>query len=122
MNENSIAPIAYSSLAPLANWRMAEGQGGEVLAEKKQNAQVVITEVANELAVSEAKLLLRWGLQRGYSILTRSTKPKRIQENIDLFDFEISEHYMDRLNQLNQDQPFAWAANGLNPMEAAPEL
>lgn len=122
MSENSIAPIAYSSLAPLANWRMAEGQGGEVLAEKKQDAQVVINEVANELAVSQAKLLLRWGLQHGYSILTRSTNLMRIQENIDLFDFEIPQSHMDRLDQLNQDQPFAWAANGLNPMEAAPEL
>lgn len=99
-----------------------EGQGGEVLAEKKQDAQVVITKVANELGVSEAKLLLRWGLQHGYSILTRSTRPKRIHDNMDLFDFEIPESCMDRLDQLNQNQPFAWAANGLNPMEAVPEL
>jgi len=122
MNEHAIAPIAYSSLAPLANWRMAEGQGGEVLAEKKEDAQVVITKVAKELGVSEGKLLLRWGLQHGYSILTRSTNPTRIQDNIDLFDFEIPESSMVRLDQLNQNQPFAWAANGLNPMEAAPEL
>ncbi|WKN44835.1 aldo/keto reductase [Tunicatimonas pelagia] len=122
MSEHSMAPIAYSSLAPLANWRMAEGQGGEVLAEKKQEAQGVITEVAHELNVTEAKLLLRWGLQHGYAILTRSTKPERIQENIDLFDFEIPQSHMDRLDQLNQDQPFAWAAHGLNPMEAAPAL
>ena len=33
MKENSIEPIAYSSLAPLSTWRVEEGQGGEVLAE-----------------------------------------------------------------------------------------
>ncbi|MGD1840028.1 MAG: aldo/keto reductase [Thermonemataceae bacterium] len=122
MEEHSIAPIAYSSLAPLSNWRMEEGQGGEVLAEKKQDAQVVIKAIANELGVSEAKLLLRWALQRGYSVLTRSTKPKHIQGNIDVFDFEISASQMNQLDQLDQNQAFAWAANGLNPMEAAPEL
>ena len=122
LNENSIASTAYSSLAPLSTWRTAEGQGGEVLAEKKQDAQSIIREVANELNVSEAKLLLRWGLQNGYSVLTRSTKPERIKENIDLFDFTIPNGQMEQLNNLNQNQAFAWAANGLNPMEAAPAL
>ena len=122
MNDQGIAPIAYSSLAPLSNWRMAEGQGGEVLAEKKQAAQRTLDEVAADLDVSPAKLLLRWGLQRGYSILTRSTKPERIRSNIDLFDFSIPADQMARLDQLNQDQPFAWAANGLDPMQAAPAL
>jgi len=35
MKENAIAPIAYSSLAPLSTWRAEEGQGGEILAERK---------------------------------------------------------------------------------------
>jgi 2,5-diketo-D-gluconate reductase A len=122
MSEHSIQPIAYSSLAPLSTWRMQEGQGGEVLSEKKIEAQQIIKEIANETRVSEAKLLLRWGLQKGYSVLTRSTKPERIRENIDVFDFEISKEHMQKLNDLNQNQAFAWAANGLNPMEAAPAL
>ncbi|PRX54940.1 aldo/keto reductase family protein [Flagellimonas meridianipacifica] len=122
LNKHSIASTAYSSLAPLSTWRTAEGQGGEVLAEKKQDAQSTIKEVASELNVSEAKLLLRWVLQNGYSVLTRSTNPQRIKENIDLFDFTIPQSQMQRLNDLNQNQAFAWAANGLNPMEAAPAL
>lgn len=122
MREQSIAPIAYSALAPLSNWRMKEGQGGEVLAEKKKDAQVVIEEVAKELGVPQARLLLRWSLQRGYSVLTRSTKPERIKANIDVFGFEIPATQMERLSTLNQDQPFAWAANGLDPMQSAPSL
>jgi len=122
MKENSIAPIAYSSLAPLSTWRAEEGQGGEVLAEIKEECQLVTNEIATKLKVSEAKLLLRWGLQHGYSVLTKSSKPERIRENLDLFDFEISDKDMERLNQLNQNQAIAWAANGLNPMEVAPPL
>jgi 2,5-diketo-D-gluconate reductase A len=122
MKENSIAPIAYSSLAPLSSWRVEEGQGGEVLAEVKKASQAVIKEIAVKLKVSEAKLLLRWGIQQGYSVLTKSSKPERIRENLDLFDFKISDLDMERLNGLNQNQAFAWAANGFNPMEVAPSL
>lgn len=122
MKENSIVPIAYSSLAPLSNWRTAEGQGGDVLADLKKEGQVLIKDIAAKLNVTEAKLLLRWGLQQGYSVLTRSTKSERIKENLNLFDFEISNSDMELLNKLNKNQPFAWAASGLNPMEAAPLL
>ncbi len=122
MKENSIAPIAYSSLAPLSTWRAEEGQGGEVLAEIKEECQLVTNEIATKLKVSEAKLLLRWGLQHGYCVLTKSSKPERIRENLNLFDFEIPENDMERLNRLNQNQAIAWAADGLNPMEAAPPL
>ncbi len=122
MQKNSIAPIAYSSLAPLSTWRVEEGQGGEVLAELKEECQLVTREIAAKLNVSEAKLLLRWSLQHGYCVLTRSSKPARIRENLNLFDFEIPDSDMQRLNQLDQNQAFAWAANGLNPMEVAPPL
>jgi 2,5-diketo-D-gluconate reductase A len=122
MKENLIAPIAYSCLAPLSTWRVEKGQGGEVLSEIKEECQLVVNEIAKKLRVSEAKLLLRWGLQHGYCVLTRSSKPERIRENLDVFEFEIPDNDMERLNRLNQNQAIAWAANGLNPMEAAPPL
>lgn len=122
MKENSIAPIAYSSLAPLSTWRAEEGQGGKVLAGIKNECQLVTKEIATKLEVSEAILLLRWGLQHGYCVLTKSSKPERIRKNFDLFDFKISDNDMERLNRLDQNQAFAWAANGLNPMKAAPPL
>ncbi|MCB0711726.1 MAG: hypothetical protein KDD67_05310 [Ignavibacteriae bacterium] len=43
-------------------------------------------------------------------------------QNLNVFDFEIDSDDMARLNQLNQNQAIAWAANGLNPMEVAPPL
>ena len=122
MKENSIVPIAYSSLAPLSTWRTEEGQGGEVLAEIKTECQMVVKEIASNLKVSEAQLLLRWGIQHGYSVLTKSSKPERIRENLNIFNFNISNSDMEHLNKLNQNQAIAWAANGINPMEAAPTL
>jgi 2,5-diketo-D-gluconate reductase A len=122
LQANSIAPIAYSSLAPLATWRAEAGQGGEVLAELKEECQVVTQEIAAKLKVSEAQVLLKWGLQHGYAVLTKSRNPERIRENLNLFEFEIPDDDMARLNRLNRNQAFAWAANGLNPMDVAPSL
>ncbi|MBN2121660.1 aldo/keto reductase [Candidatus Micrarchaeota archaeon] len=122
MKENSIEPIAYSSLAPLSSWRVEKGQGGEVLSEVKEGSQSTIREIAAKLNVSEAKLLLRWGLQHGYSVLTKSSKPERIKENLELFNFEIPDGDMERLDGLDQNRAIAWAASGINPMEAAPPL
>lgn len=122
MRNHFIAPIAYSSLAPLSTWRVDDGQGGEVLAEIKQEAQTVIKDIATNLGVAEAKLLLRWGVQHGYCVLTKSSKPERIRDNLNIFDFEISDNDMERLDQLNQNQAIAWAANGLNPMDVAAPL
>ena len=37
-----------------------------------------------------AQLLIRWSLQSGYCALPKSSKPERIQENANVFDFAIS--------------------------------
>ncbi|WP_163339019.1 aldo/keto reductase [Desulfopila sp. IMCC35008] len=122
MQNNSIEPVGYSSLAPLSTWRIEDGQGGEVLSEIKTECQNVTRDVAEKLKVSEAKVLLRWGLQRGYAVLTKSSKPSRIRENLELFDFFIPEDDMSRLNTLDLQRPMAWAANGVDPMEIAAQL
>lgn len=122
IRENHIEPVAYSSLAPLSSWRAAEGQGGEVLSEIKGECQKVLSEIANNIGVTEAQLLLRYGLQKGYVVLTKSSNKERINSNIDLFDFEIPLDAMALLDDINQNQAIAWAASGINPMLAVPNL
>ena len=39
---------------------------------------------------STAHVMLRWHLQEGRSAIPKSTKPDRIAENFDVFDFELS--------------------------------
>jgi len=122
MKKNAIEPIAYSPLAPLSTWRTEDRQGGNVLVGIKEECQSIICEIAKKLKLSEAQILLRWGLQHGYCVLTKSSKLERIRENLDLFDFAISDDDMKRLNKLNQNRAIAWAASGLNPTEVAPHL
>ena len=50
----------------------------------------VIGEIARAHDKTPAQVMLRWGLQHGRSVIPKSTKPSRIAENIDVFDFELS--------------------------------
>ena len=117
LKSKGIVPVAYSSLATLSTWRTKEGQGGEVKADTKAEAQKVQAEIAQKLGVAEGKLLLRWGMQRGYAVLTKSTTPSRIASNFDLFDFEIPDEDMKRLDALDKDEHVAWSKYGINPQD-----
>lgn len=50
----------------------------------------VVTRIAEEHGKSPAQVLLRWGIQQGRSVIPKSTKPKRIAENLDVFAFELT--------------------------------
>ena len=45
--------------------------------------------------------MLRWGLQHGRSVIPKSTKPERIAENIDVFDFELTADEMAAIDGLD---------------------
>lgn len=61
-----------------------------------------INSLAEKYHKSPAQIILRWLLQKEVVILPKSVHENRIIENINLFDFELSEkdmHLLDRLNQ-----------------------
>jgi diketogulonate reductase-like aldo/keto reductase len=48
-----------------------------------------------------AQVMLRWHLQEGRSAIPKSTKPARIAENFDIFDFELSNEEIDAIDALD---------------------
>jgi diketogulonate reductase-like aldo/keto reductase len=61
----------------------------------------VIGAIAETHGKSPAQVMLRWGLQQGRSVIPKSTKPSRIAENIDVFDFELSGDEMIAIDHLD---------------------
>ena len=50
----------------------------------------VIGEIAAAQGRTPAQVMLRWHLQQGRQVIPKSTKPARIAENLDVFDFELT--------------------------------
>lgn len=63
----------------------------------------VLKDVANKYDKSTAQVILRWDLQNGVVTIPKSTKEHRIVENATVFDFELTEEDMKRINDLNQN-------------------
>ena len=67
-----------------------------------------VTEIAQKSGKSSAQILLRWAIQKGFSVLPKSTNPIHISENSQIDDFVISEEDMQILDNLDNGQKFAW--------------
>ncbi|KAF7589177.1 hypothetical protein BBP40_004706 [Aspergillus hancockii] len=80
LQKRDIVVEAYSPLAH--GGRMREG---------------LLKELGKKYGKSPAQIMIRWGLQRGLVPLPKSVTPSRIQENAEVFDFELDEVDMKRL-------------------------
>jgi len=53
-----------------------------------------------------AQVLLRWGIQKGLTVIPKSTTQSRIRENRKIFDFELDEESIQKINALNKNLRF----------------
>lgn len=72
------------------------------------NAQILedetVKQIAEEADKSPAQVIIRWNLQHDVVVIPKSVTPSRIKENIQVFDFELTEDQMQRLDNLNQNK------------------
>ncbi|MCQ6561315.1 aldo/keto reductase [Paenibacillus mendelii] len=62
-----------------------------------------LQEIAGKHGKSVAQIILRWDLQHGVITIPKSTKEQRIIENASVFDFELSQEDLARIDGLNQN-------------------
>ena len=65
-----------------------------------------ILEISQEVGKTAAQVVLRWHLQNDTIIIPKSVTPSRIEENAQIFDFELTAGQMDKLHALNRNQRF----------------
>jgi 2,5-diketo-D-gluconate reductase A len=85
--EHGIATEAWSPIA----------QGGVL-------KDPTITAIADRLGRSPAQVVLRWHLQLGNIVFPKSTTPSRVRENIELFDFELSDDDVAAISGLDRGE------------------
>ena len=98
--------ILHEAWAPL-------GQGNKALLENN-----IIKNIANNHKKTIAQVILKWHIQRGVIIIPKSSNPKRIKENFQLFDFELTSKEMDMIKQLNTGKRYSHSPTGymINPL------
>merc|ERR1712183_98457 len=96
--------VAVTGFSPLgAGSYVSIGMAGD--AETVLKSKVVV-DIAASVSKSPAQVVLRWAIQRGISVIPKSTNPERLRENLDLFSFELSEGDMTRISGLHRGRRY----------------
>ncbi|OBG65055.1 oxidoreductase [Mycobacterium sp. E3298] len=82
------------------------------IAQGKVLDDAVINRIAAARGKSAAQVVLRWHIQRGDIVFPKSVTPERVQENFELFDFELDDSDMDAISALDKGEA---GRNGPNP-------
>ena len=103
-------------IAPQAWGPLAEGKHGIF-------TDPVLVEIGKKYGKSAAQVVLKWNAQRGVSIIPKSVHEERMKQNIDIWDFELTEDEMAAVAAkdlghseiVNHDDPmFVKALHGMN--------
>ena len=64
----------------------------------------VIGSIAKRVGKTPAQVVLRWHIERGDIVFPKSVTPSRVEENFDIFDFELPAGDVAEISALNKDQ------------------
>lgn len=84
----------------LQAWYPLGGRGNDSIM-----TEPLIQDLAHKYGKSPAQVILRWHVQLGHSIVPGSKTPSHIAENLDLFDFELTNEEMAQINGLDKGEP-----------------
>lgn len=106
--------VELSPFLPQATLRSyCEGQGIVVeayspLTRGKRLDDPALNLVAKTYRKTPAQILIRWALQHDLVVLPKSSRRERIEENADVFDFQISGEDMEALDSLDENLHTCW--------------
>jgi len=99
--EKGIAVTGFSNLGASSYVEIGMAGAGDSCLE-----EAAIQTIAKAQGKTPAQVVLRWAVQRGTAIVPKTTKPDRLKENIDLFNFALSEEEMKAIDGLNKNRRF----------------
>ena len=77
-------------------------EGYSPLGTGRHLSESTVTEIARRLGRTPAQVLIRWSVQRDVIVIPKSTHQNRIDENGQIFDFELSGEDMAKLDALDR--------------------
>lgn len=98
--------IAVTAYSPLGRQGVTTIKGPKLFDEQ------IIKHIATKHTKTPAQILLNWAISRGTIPIPKSATPKRISENMAVFDFELTDDEKTAINALNQNyrlvNPIEW--------------
>ncbi|HNM86556.1 MAG: aldo/keto reductase [Mycobacterium sp.] len=92
-DQHGIVNQAWSPIGGITFYR--DGKHGSTLRDP------VITDIAAAQGKSPAQVMLRWHVQQGRQVIPKSVTPSRIKENLDIFDFELTDDQLAAIDSLD---------------------
>lgn len=88
--EDALALMKEYGIAPQAWGPLAEGKHGIF-------KDPLLTEIGAKYGKTAAQVVLRWNTQRGVSILPKSVHVERMEQNLDIWDFTLTDEEMEQI-------------------------
>ncbi len=100
--------IQHEAWGPLAEHRL-----GQLL------RTPMLIAIGKKYGKSPAQVILRFNVQRGIVVIPKSSHKERIEENIDIFDFSLTEEEMQQIRTLDESKSLWLAYDDPNIVEMA---
>jgi len=79
------------------------------IAHAKDMTNETIQSIADKHGKTYAQIMIRWCIEQGFVVIPKSVTPKRIKENIAVFDFKLDKQDIDSLKKLDRDFRTCWS-------------
>ena len=102
--EKEVVKFMYEHGIVIEGWYPFGGRGHT----QAMFSNETIQEIAKAHGKSPAQVILRWDLQNGVAVIPGSSNPDHQKENIFVFDFELTDEEMARINALDRNEKHDW--------------
>ena len=92
--QKELREYANSNGIHIESWSPIGGSKGNLLQDE------TLASIAQSHSKSPAQIVIRWHIQNGLIVIPKSVHDERIKQNIDVFDFELSDDDMRLINSL----------------------
>ncbi len=99
--QKDLRKILVKNNIVLQSWYPLGGRGNHSILDEP-----IIVELSKKYHKSSAQIILRWHIQMGFIVIPGSKSEGHIQDNINVFDFVLTDEEMNKINQLEKGTPF----------------
>ena len=97
LSQESLVEFCMQHNVYIESWSPLSANKTNLLQEETLN------KIGEKFMKTAAQVILRWNIQRDLIVIPKSSHPKRQEENLDVFDFELTVEDMQRIDSLNKD-------------------